>query len=113
MVKIIDNNVKSKMSLKTKVLPVALVFIILVGLGTAVYGESEKKSDKTESGQISLINPFELTVMTISDNRLVGSSKVSSIIELLSESSYVTPQIKIPYRPALRSAFRPPLEAPL
>lgn len=112
MVKNFDN-ATNRVSLKTEVLLAALVLMILVGLGPAAYGESEKKSDKPESDQINLIDPFELTVMTISDNRLEGSSKVSSIIQLLSESSYMTPQIKIPYRPILRSAFRPPSEAPL
>lgn len=99
-------DMKCKMSTKKGFLLTALVLTVLVMLGAAAYGESEGKSDEQESSQINVLNPFTLEVTNIPTE---VKAKSSSISTLLSETVYITPQIKIPYRPALRSAFRPPL----
>lgn len=95
----------SKMNFKKEILLAALVLMVLVVIGTAAYGESENVSDKQESNQVNLLNPFTLEITEIPEEK----TQNSSISILLSETKYVTPKIIIPYRPALRSAFRPAL----
>lgn len=97
----------NELGLRKEILLAASILMVLVILGTAAYGQSEKKTDKQESIQINLLNPFTLEVTDISEVKTTNKS--SSISTLLSETAYVTPQIQIPYRPSLRSAFRPPL----
>lgn len=94
---------------KSGIMLIIFALAVFYGLGAMAYGQTEKKTEETELSQISLLDPFTLTVIPISNNGPEGSIKVKSITELLSERTYFTPQIKIPYRPALRSPYRPPM----
>lgn len=89
-------NKKSKLSLNSEILLGALALVVIVGLGSAVYAASDNTDDNTTF----LFDPFMLRTIT----SVTGSS--SSPVILSGPAN--RPPIWIPFRPSLRSPFRPP-----
>ena len=86
---------------------------VIVGLGSAVYGASDNTDNKTNVlllKQMGIFDPFTLksTRVTVTRSESENESDPGLDILLLAEVKYVSPAIRIPYRPALRSSFRPP-----
>ena len=107
-------NKKSKLSLNSKILLGTLALAVIVGLGSAAYGASDNTDNKTNVlllKQMGIFDPFTLksTRVTVTRSESENESDPGLDILLLAEVKYVSPAIRIPYRPVLRSPFRPPL----
>jgi len=100
-------NKKSKFSLKSKILLGALTLVVMVGLGTAVRAASDNADNENALlfGQMSFFDPFTLRSTGVSVTQSESESNVGSAV-LLGDP------VRIPFRPALRSPFRPPLVLP-
>ncbi len=111
----IRNN-KNKIGLKSKILLGGLALAVIIGLGTAAYGASDNTDNKNKLllGQMSLFDPFTLqsTRVSVARSESKSESDPGMDIILLAEAMKIKLQplqIRIPFRPALRSPFRPPL----
>ena len=93
-------NKKSKLSLYSKILLGTLPLAVIVGLGGAAYAASDNTNNNTTFSRGSLFNPFTLGTIT----PVTGSSLSPVILS----GPATRPPIWIPYRPALRTPFRPP-----
>ena len=92
-----------------------LVFTIVIGMGT--YSASAANTDSKEDEQISIFDPFEMTVMVYSqdvseDATISVSAGLPSLASLQQDTVMVRPKIRVPYRPTFRSPFRPPWTHP-
>ena len=101
---------ESKLSIKPKILLGAMALAVIVGLSisTAAYAASGNTDSKNVSlsGQMIVFDPFVLKSTRVSVTRSESDPGLDMLLtKLLSER----PKIRIPYRPAVRSAFRPPL----
>jgi len=86
--------------LKTKIFLGALVLLVVVYISTISYAVLDDDSDEPLTGQMSFFDPFTLrTIEPVAENtsRLPVSGSVITL-----------PPIRIPFRPAMRSPFRPP-----
>ena len=106
-------NKKSKLSLNSEILLGALVLVVIVGLGSAAYGASDNTDNKTNGlllKQMGIFNPFTLKSTRVTVTRSESENESDPGLDiLLAKMIYVSSTIQIPYRPALRSPFRPPL----
>ncbi len=93
-------NKKSKLSFNSEILLGALALVVIVGLGSAVYAASDNTDNNTTFSRGSLFNPFTLRTVT----PVTGSSSSPVILS----GPTTRPPIWVPFRPALRSPFRPP-----
>ena len=106
-----------KGNLRPKILLGALALAVMVGLGTGVYAASANKSaDMSLSGQTSIFDPFNLTTTMPTTLRTpfkpVPASNLSDpqpmiILGEMFNSIKIIPTVRIPFRPVLRSSFRP------
>lgn len=99
---------ESKLSIKPKILLGAMALAVIVGLSTAVYAASGNTDSKNVSlsGQMIVFDPFVLKSTRVSVTRSESDPGLDMLLtKLLSER----PEIRIPYRPAVRSAFKPAL----
>lgn len=99
---------ESKLSIKSKILLGAMALAVIVGLSTAAYAASGNTDNKnlSLSGQMIVFDPFTLKSTRVS---VTLSESDPGLDMLLTKILSVRPQIRIPFRPAVRSAFRPPL----
>ncbi len=104
-------NEKGKLSLKSKVLLGVLALAVIAGLGTGVYAASATSADKLLSGQTGILDPFTLQSTRLSVSQRVGVSESDSdMVPVMLLDEIIAPlEIRIPFRPALRTPFRPPL----
>ena len=105
-------NEKGKLSLKSKVLLGALALTVIVGLGSAAYGASDNKTNVLLLKQMRIFDPFTLKSKRVTVTRSENENVIDPglLDKLLAPKIYVIPDIvRVPYRPALRSSFRPPL----
>jgi len=105
-------NEKGKLNLKSKVLLGALALAVIAGFGTGVYAALATSADKSLSGQTGIFDPFTLQSTHLSVTQSVSRSERDSDmvpVILLGEITNVPDEIRIPFRPALRTPFRPPL----
>lgn len=105
-------NEKGKLTLKPKVLLGALALAVIAGLGTGVYAALATSADKSLSGQTGILDPFTLQSTRLSVTQSVSGSESNSDmvpVILLGEITRLPDEIRIPFRPALRTPFRPPL----
>jgi len=112
-------NNRSKLSLTSKVLFGALAIVVITGLGAVAYAADDMGNEIISlSGgqQIRLFNPFTLQSEPLAATPTVNSEKeqedqeasVGSIF-LFDVSNNARSPVRIPYRPELRSPYRPPL----
>jgi hypothetical protein len=99
---------ESKLSIKSKILLGAMALAVIVGLSTAAYAASGNTDNKNVSlsGQMIVFDPFALKSTRVFVTRSEGDPGLDM---LLTKMLLDRPEIRIPYRPAVRSAFRPPL----
>ena len=104
-------NKKGKLILKSKVLLGVLALAVIAGLGTGVYAASAASADKLLSGQTGILDPFTLQSTRLSVSQRVSvSENGSDIVPVMLLDEIILPaEIRIPFRPALRTPFRPPL----
>lgn len=103
--------------LRSKVLLGALALAVMVGLGTGVYAASANKSaDKSLSGQTSIFDPFKLTKTMPTTLRTpfrpvpasnLGDPQPMILLGEITNLTHTMPTVRIPFRPVLRSCFRP------
>ena len=101
---------ESKLSIKSKILLGAMALAVIVGLSTAAYEASGNTDSKNVSlsGQMIVFDPFTLKRTRVSVTRSESDPGLDMLLtKLLSVSE--RPEIRIPYRPAVRSAFKPAL----
>lgn len=118
-------NTKRKLSFRCGILLGTFAFAVLAGLGTAGYARvSGRNSQAAPPGKISIFNPFTLRSTIMTAGRFSGSGSVNSGrfdndrdgMEHLWRNIFGKPEsarfhshlIRIPFRPVLRSPFRPP-----
>jgi len=109
-------NKKGKFGLKSGLLLGAFVLAIMVWLGAAAQAASDNTAYRTNEEvlkQMSTFDPFTLqsTRVSVTSNGSGTESKPRpDILQdiLLVESMMGWPPIRIPFRPVLRSPFRPP-----
>jgi hypothetical protein len=86
--------------LKNKILLGALVLLVFVYISTTSYAILDDDSDEQLTGQTSFFDPFTLrTIEPVAENTS-GLPVSGSVITL--------PPVRIPFRPVIRSPFRPP-----
>ena len=93
-------NKKTRLNLKAEILLGALALAVLAGLGTVAFaaaGPNPVVPLSGQTGQLSIFDPFSLTRLYL-DVPASGPGTVTLEV----------PPIRIPYRPAIRSPFRPP-----
>jgi len=103
--------------LRSKVLLGALALTVMVGLGTGVYAASANKSaDNLLSGQTSIFDPFNLTKTMPTTLRIpfrpvpasnLGDPQPMILLGEMTNLTKIMPTVRIPFRPVLRSCFRP------
>ncbi len=105
-------NMKSKLSFGCEILLGASVLAVLAGLGTAGYAATSRRNFRTlRSDQIRIFDPFTLSGTTVTAGEISDSDSVYSgrnISGKLESSRFHSHLIRIPFRPVLRSPFRPP-----
>ena len=118
-------NMKSKLSFGCEILLGALVLAVFAGLGTAGYAAAlGSKSQALPLDQISIFDPFTLNCTIVTAMKISGSGSVNSgrfdndrdgmehlwrnIFGKLESARFHSHLIRIPFRPVLRSPFRPP-----
>ena len=105
-------NEKGKLNLKSKVLLGALALAVIAGLGTGVYAALATSADNPLSSQTVILDPFTLQSTRLSVTQSVSGSESDSDmvpVIILGEITRLSDEIRIPFRPALRTPFRPPL----
>lgn len=109
---IVMRNMKSKLSFGCEILLGASVLAVLAGLGTAGYAATSRRNFRTlRSDQIRIFDPFTLSGTTVTAGEISDSDSVYSgrnISGKLESSRFHSHLIRIPFRPVLRSPFRPP-----
>ena len=103
---------ESKLSIKPKILLGAMALAVIVGLSTAAYAASGNTDSKNVSlsGQMIVFDPFTLkstrVSVTRSESKNVSDPGLDILLSKILDDD-VRPKIRIPYRPAVRSAFKP------
>jgi hypothetical protein len=113
-----------KANFKFKMLPIGLFLVVFVVLGITAQASDEnvdKKTNQQPPGLISFFDPFNLNTIYIelSSSRMIvlrGPQQqpvrplaVTNPTLAASETPTILQEIRIPYRPAIRSPYRPPL----
>jgi hypothetical protein len=113
-----------KVNFKFKTLLEGLFLLLFLGLGFSAQAAPNNvgsDTDQQTSGRISYFDPFNLTTIYIelSSSRMVvlrGPQRqpvrplvVTNPAMAASEISKTLQEIRIPFRPAIRSPYRPPL----
>ena len=88
------------MILKTKIFLGVLVLLVVVYISTISYAVLDDDLDEPLTGQMSFFDPFTLRAIEPVVENTSGLPVSGSMITL--------PPIRIPFRPAMRSPFRPP-----
>lgn len=105
------NNIESKLRcFKSKILLGALALAVIIGLGTVANAASDNNEDNLLSVQTGIFDPFTLQRKYLSTTQ--NASGNESGMESLMLLGGLNPPVKyvyIPFRPAIRTPFRPPM----
>jgi len=109
--KLKDKN--SSFKLKITIGMLVFAFAIVIGISTTAYAAPATNTD-SKNEQISIFDPFEMTV-TVYSLDISEDATISVSAGLLPQASLqqdtemiVRSTIRVPYRPTFRSPFRPP-----
>ena len=100
-----------------------LVIVVIVGLGATTYTASGAERDRQPAGKMRYFDPFELATIYLDVLESAPMPATASAPETKSSPRlmaarvsavrlYANDTIMIPYRPTIRSPFRPPLVRP-
>ena len=123
MIKIWTQSKKGRSRFEARILLAVLVIVVIVGLGATTYTASGAERDRLPSGQMRYFDPFRLATIYLDVPESAPMTGIASAPETepsprVMEASPVTvytgglllrSPIIIPYRPTIRSPFRPPL----
>ena len=123
MIKILTQSRNDRSRFETRILLGVLVIVVIVGFGATTYTASGAERDRLSSGRLRYFDPFELATIYLDvpeSAPIVGiasppetepSLRVMRASPVLNNPSGLPTQspIIIPYRPTIRSPFRPPL----
>lgn len=116
MKKIRTQSRKDRSRFKARILLVVLAVVVIIGLGATTYTASGAERDRLPSGRLRYFDPFKLTTIYLDVPESVpmaGTEPPPRVMEaspvLVNPSGLPTQSpIIIPYRPTIRSPFRPP-----
>lgn len=96
MKNLVTKNKTKRLSLMSKVLMLTLVLALTTVVTSAVYAASDSKPKKPQPSQVDLFDPFALRSYN-PEGSILG----------IAGSVGIRPRIRIPFRPSVRSVFKP------
>lgn len=103
--KLKDKN--SSFKFKITIGMLVFAFAVVIGMSTVAYAAPATNTN-SKNEQISILDPFELTVAVYSQDTSADATISVSAGQATLQQEIVRPRIRIPYRPTFRSPFRPP-----
>jgi len=92
-----------KFGFKSRLLLGLMALAVTVGFGTAVQVVPNNMTPESPLSETDILNPFTLSFTV----PVTEAGEDAGMLTL--DTAKTQPQIRIPYRPALRSPIRPPL----
>jgi len=108
---------KGRSRFEDRLLLAVLVIVVVIGLGATTYTASGAERDRLPSGRLRYFDPFRLTTFYLDVPESAPMAAIATAPEtepspIAMEASaipvYASGHIMIPYRPTIRSPFRPP-----